>query len=116
MSLANYQGTDLETLLAYKQEDSLENLAVAVKCIIDCGRPQFVVEDLRERSGPELSSDFFTSTLRTLVEKDYLREEKSSMARYFIKSPGKLRLFYEKIKKKVPSEFIELVLEERSIF
>jgi len=93
-----------------EQQLKLENLAITLKCIIDCERPQFKVRNLANMA--KLEGYFFNPHLRSLRKNGYLTIKKGSVPKYSVKSFEKLKAYYEEIKNRVSKEFVELVLEE----
>ena len=114
------QRNNLGTLLTVEEQSALEDLAVAIKCIISCRRAHFGVEHLKKELGPNdplyppLNSDFFDYPLTTLVGENLVEEERRSEPQYIVRDFGKLRAFYEEeVKGQLPKTFIQNVLGER---
>ena len=121
MGLPSYgQRQTFKGLLAQNQESALEDLAVATKCVINCGRTHFRVKHLKEEFGPEdpwlppLNSNLLEYSINTLVGKGLLEEERKSEPTYIVRDFRKLRAFYEQeVKPELPTTFVRDVLEER---
>ena len=94
----------------YQERMHKENLAVTLKCILDCKRNQFKVKNLK--SELKLDGYLLSACCRSLAKDGYLKVERSNKPTYFVENPELLKSYYEEIKVEVGKEFVELVLGE----
>lgn len=100
----------------YNKRENLEKLAVTIKTVLEYGRIHFKTRNLVRASEIE-DGHFFTSHLRHLMKKGYLTAErlgkkKNTVFRYSVHDRDGLHNYYQEILKKLPSEFVQLVLLE----
>jgi hypothetical protein len=94
----------------YREQTHNENLALTIKCILDCKRDRFKVKHLKRYS--RLDGYLLSAGCRSLANDGYLKIEKGNIPTYFVKSFELLKSYYEEFKGKVDKEFVRLVLEE----